>query len=375
MTKYSRNIEGLRKNKTYINIVAIPFAFCMMIAISFAAEVFPQSIEQNRPSPIVSNEISGQIKARDIGDSRLTTYYFAFNGGRGDIFINVVTTNFNGDIDIYELSGLVPRTKIAVYADASSNETGRVVYLRKPEKLLLRIQGRSPDDDAATYRIKFAGSFEPLSGSASIEEPDSPEIKENTEGSVRVNSVGTIIERSEVPNDPKLSIEDDSDVKTDPLPKTEADIPSVFDPRKKSAVEASENETTIRTRARVIIEDPLADKAEKSEVPTDITVEITEKSSESKTLIRIERAPDEEYEEAEEPVKPKNRSPEKEAEMKASALQKINLVIFLKNGKKFEKRMSKVSSFNVFDGVLKVVAIDGEVTKFSILDVEKITIQ
>jgi len=37
--------------------------------------------------------------------------------------------------------------------------------------------------------------------------------------------------------------------------------------------------------------------------------------------------------------------------------------------------MNQVSSFNVFDGVLKIVGVDGRVTKFSILDVKKITIE
>ncbi|MEZ5346787.1 MAG: hypothetical protein R2681_14645 [Pyrinomonadaceae bacterium] len=354
-----------------INLFA-SFTISILLAIVLAADAFPQSIEQNRPTPIVSNEISGQIKARDIGDSRLTTYYFAFNGERGDIFINVVTKNLNGDIDIYELNGLVPRTKIAVYADSSSNETGRVVYLRKPEKLLLRIQGRTPDDDPATYQIKFAGSFQPLTGIAETEDSETPEIKEKPEGPVRVNSVGTIIEDEKPAEEAKPETEDVSGVSSDPLPKTTTEIPSVFDPRKRSDRDESEEN---KSRPRVIIEDPLSPKSEDSENISDMTVEITDKSKEPKTLITIERVEDDDEKAADETPEQTDLSPEKEAELKVAALQKINLVITLKNGKKFEKRMSKVSSFNVFDGVLKVVAIDGEVTKFSILDVEKITIQ
>ena len=64
-----------------------------------------------------------------------------------------------GQIDIFTADGLRPLTKIVIFADAASNETGRIVYLRRPERLLLRIQGRTPNDDAAAYRIKFAGSF------------------------------------------------------------------------------------------------------------------------------------------------------------------------------------------------------------------------
>ena len=111
-----------------------------------------------------TNEIIGTIKARDIGDPRLTSYFYTFNGAQGDIFINVVTKNFNGDIDVFTVEGLKSLTKIVVYADSPDSETGRLIYLRKPEKLLLRVEGRSPNDDPATFRIKFAGSFEAIKG-------------------------------------------------------------------------------------------------------------------------------------------------------------------------------------------------------------------
>ena len=152
-----------------------------------------QSSDQNFPTPITSNELSGTIKARDIGDARLTTYFFTFNGNQGDIFINVVTKNFNGDIDVFAVEGLRPLTKIVVYADSSDNETGRVIYLRKPEKILMRIQGRSPNDDPATFQIKFAGSFAPGEFTAETETPKLSESRKESNSDVIVNSVGTII--------------------------------------------------------------------------------------------------------------------------------------------------------------------------------------
>ena len=99
------------------------------------------------PTPVTTNEINGKIAARDIGDARLTSYFYTFDGNQGDIFINVQTSNFNGDIDVFTADSTKSFTRITVYADISQNETGRVIYLRKPEKLLLRIQGRTPNDD------------------------------------------------------------------------------------------------------------------------------------------------------------------------------------------------------------------------------------
>ena len=68
---------------------------------SFNLSVKAQSTNQNFPTAVTSNEISGKINARDLGDARLTSYFYVFNGKSGRIFINVVTKNFDGDIDVF----------------------------------------------------------------------------------------------------------------------------------------------------------------------------------------------------------------------------------------------------------------------------------
>src|SRR5688500_4866895 len=115
-----------------------------------AVGITAQSTNQSSPTPVTSTEISGTIKARDVGDARLTSYYYQFDSDQGDLFINVVTRNFTGDIDIFTQSGLRPLAKIVVYADLAESETGRVLYLRKPEKMILRVQGRKPGDEPTT---------------------------------------------------------------------------------------------------------------------------------------------------------------------------------------------------------------------------------
>ena len=71
-----------------------------------------QSTDQNFPTAVTSNQIEGTIKARDIGDSRQTIYFYTFNGTQGDVFVNVVTTNFDGTIDVFNADNLQPITKI-----------------------------------------------------------------------------------------------------------------------------------------------------------------------------------------------------------------------------------------------------------------------
>jgi hypothetical protein len=170
-----------------------------VIAAVFTAAVFAQSTDQAFPTPVTSNMIEASIPARDIGDSRLTTYYYTFDSGQGDLFVNIVSNNLTGDIDVFTLNTMLQLTKVTVYGDLSESETGRVLYFRKPEKLLLRIQGRTPNDEPATITIKFAGSFVAATSGQTDERPELPTVNaENTSGFV-LNSVVTVIERRKKP--------------------------------------------------------------------------------------------------------------------------------------------------------------------------------
>ncbi|MGH9819191.1 MAG: hypothetical protein ACRD43_03395, partial [Pyrinomonadaceae bacterium] len=160
----------------------------------FTAAAYAQSTSQNFPTPVTTGEVKGEIRARDIGDPRLTTYFYTFNGSQGDMFVNVVSKNFNGDIDIFIADGLKPLSKIVVYADISDTETGRVIYLRQPAKIILRVEGRTPNDDPAIFKLKFAGSFV-ASTDIGEQEPDLPEVTGANNSRTKVNSVGTVIER------------------------------------------------------------------------------------------------------------------------------------------------------------------------------------
>ncbi|MEQ1605555.1 MAG: hypothetical protein ABL999_11875 [Pyrinomonadaceae bacterium] len=301
--------------------------------------VFGQSRDQNFPTAITSSEINGVVKARDLGDSRLTSYYYAFEGSQGDIFINVVTKNFAGDIDVFTQDGLKTLTKVVIFADSGLSETGRLIYLRKPEKLLLRIQGRTPNDDAATYRIKFGGSFIAIKGN---KEEAEPTIERDAEQSKTVvNSVGTIVEITPKPLPAKetpVRVEKESEVKkSDTASKT---------------VVAKEKEilAPARTKPEVVVSSTIKEPAEtKTEIPA-------KPVDTRKASVKSEKSAARE-------------------EKKADPLESIRLVIQMKDGTVVARPMKDVLRFSVDKGVLTVVSKRGAVSKYSILDVAKVTFE
>ncbi len=364
------------------------FYRAILLVAAFAVHASSQSISQDFPTPITSNEISGTIKARDLGDSRLTTYYFALGGEQGDLFINLVTKNFTGDIDVFTANGLRPLTKIVVYADYGEAETGRAIYLRKPERLLLRIQGRTPNDDAATFRLKFAGSFAALSSDDLPTAPELPKVTGSTRGEVRVNSAGTII------SEPRL--------------------PAVVADERAGDGTVAQNETTREAKADepekpvsekvvakpvLVITDPVGKDDEPKKLPaTPVrktnrvgtraarsgkgTVKVDGKDRSAKTETPAEPAETIAKDRGNEPpagfrtlTDKRRKAAKPPAEPKADPLESIHLVIRFKDGRSIEKKMSEVFKFSVDKGILTVVLKDGSITRHPIIDVARVTIE
>ena len=350
--------------------------FLIVICVAFGSAVsYAQSTSQSFPTPITTNEIGGTINARDIGDGRLTTYYYAFDGEQGDIFLNLVSKNFNGDIDVFMLDGLRPLTKMVIYSDLSENETGRVIYLRKPEKLLLRVQGRSPNDDAASFRIKFGGSFVALKASDGIAEPALPEIvKTENESGTRVNSVGTIIETVPDPTPARketvaAAVKADGDKQTDAAEteKTEdSEKVEKAEPRKKLEVIVSDDlPKTEKIAPRKRTRTPAAKPRTKKPAKTAAKIVIPDETPTAEPAVEL-------------PVRkttPKTRAKKAVKEKLPDPLENIRLVILFKDGKTIERPMSEVFKFSVDKGVLTIIHKDGSIGRYSIFDVTKVTIE
>lgn len=351
---------------------------------AFASPYLAQSSSQEYPTPITQSELSGTIKSRDVGDSRLTTYYFVFGGSQGDLFINLMTRNFTGDFDIFVQPGLQPLTKIVVYAESSDNETGRAIYLRKSENLLLRVQGRSPNDDPAEFRLKFAGSFVAANPSERDLPPDLPKVKSDATAGIKVNSVGTIIEE-------KAKVRPVQDVT---LTETEAVQPQTTEVAKeekaaeeKDTAPVETTEKTSNTRVEVVVSDSLPKEtvAEKPDVKPKPTRSTRRSRAAARRQVPKAATPTETdtvvatpppTEEPKPVAVKKPRRPARAPKVKPpDPLADIRLIILFKDGRTIERPMSEVFRFTVDRGILTVISKDGTVGRYPILEVAKVTIE
>ena len=295
-------------------------SFIQFSIVALAASLASaQSSDVNFPTALTTNAINGTIKSRDIGDSRLTTYYLTFGAEQGDLFLSFISKNFDGDVDVFAADGMKPLTKLVIYSDGSTNETGRLIYLRKPEKLILRLQGRPPGDVSATFQIKFAGSFVAAKPSG---QDDAPTVAGVFDPSV--NSIGTISEKPIVrQSEPQVVAEK---VAVSDVPKDSIDVKPA--------------------------------KVQKPK-PQKPVVEVTEVYKKSE----VQKQP-----------KPKVERVEKPKET-ANPLANIRLLIVFKDGRRVDRPMSEVVRVNVDGPNLVVILKDGRIGNYSLLDVEKFTIQ
>lgn len=340
---------------------------CFFVLSSVTA--FAQSTDQNFPTAVTTNEIDGAIRARDMGDARLTSYFYAFDGGQGDMFINVVTKNFTGDIDVFTIDAMTPLTKMVIYSEGEASETGRLVYLRKPERLILRVQGRTPNDDPANFRIKFGGSFIALAPQKVQEAPTVAKAAPDEPG-VRVNSTGRIVAVIPKPQ-PTPRVVEPPPVK-EPVARSRPVVKPVDTERAKTTPPVStkkprdagtvfENDTS-----KVTVEEAKPAEREPSNAKPAVKTPVR-KPVAGRGAPATERV-------ARDVPKPTVRKPEPEPKT-ADPLASVRLVIQMKDGTTFWMPMNEVLRFTVDKGTMTVVGKNGSITRYNILDVEKTTIQ
>lgn len=331
-------ILGRGRAKCLRNAAAVLIVVCGSFVVARS-----QSTLQDFPTPIMTNQISGEIAARRIGDSRTTTYFYAFKGETGDTFINVVTENFAGDIDVMVVDGLRLLSRIVVLADTTPSETGRVIYLRKPEKLLLRINGRSPNDDPAKFQVKFAGSFVAIGEAEATPVPELPEVPKAilTETIVAGRSVGR--DEKAKPDRTELAIEK-QESEAEVAAKNTVETPAV------ATVPAAGKQTTVPPS---VLKDrpPTENRRSRTEARSTRPEQPQSDTDSAKPPSKVEKGAD------------------------ADPMAQFRLVIIFRDGSRIDRPMTEILRFTVDKGTLTVIGRDGRIGRYAMSDVQRVGIE
>jgi hypothetical protein len=326
-----------------------------------------QSLDPAVPAPVRSNQLTGRIAPRDLGDSRLTDHYFAFTGTPGDLLITVQSTNLNGDIDVFTAGTLRPLLKLTLYAESSA-AIKKGIYLRKREDLILRVEARTPNDDEGIYTLSFSGSFEPIIGGPDIAEVETPVstpgFTRDGRRTKRVSSVGARI------NEPEPPVEVASATPTpEPSPEaTPVETPAVTETEKRATVNppkttpprtsrgrrpAGRRTSTTRPAETAKIEEPPKPESEAETTDEAPKPKPIPRSSSRRTATARQ---------------PKAAPPEPEPEIGP------RLIIETNDGTLINRSMSTVRRVTVENGQVVVTGKDGKIDRIMLVNILRMSI-
>jgi hypothetical protein len=300
-----------------------------------------QSTDIEYPTPVRSSEISGTVMPRDLGDSRLTRYYYSFTGTPGDLIVTAESGNLEGDVDIFTAGTLRPLAKISLYAVGTTLGGSKTVYLRTRESLILRVEARTPNDNEGSFHVSFSGSFEPVSRDIPDPEPVIPMLS-SANGSMkgrRVTATGARIEE----------------------PVTEA--PAATKP---------EMETT--TSATPASETPSAENPAVVAKTQPSKPVITPRIRRTRTPRPIRRGPATTARKAPTTAEP-NVTAAASAAPAVEPASGARLIIETRDGMRVERFMTTVRRVTVERGQLIVVATDGKIERHPMTDVLRMAIE
>jgi hypothetical protein len=129
------------------------------LLLTAALDCAAQSSDPGYPAPVFSNEISGRIAPRDLGDARRTRHFYIFRGTEGDVLVTLEGSELVGDLDVFTATTQRPLIKITLLGDPA--RVTKSFYVRKEETLILRVEARASGDLEGSYRVTFGGSFAP----------------------------------------------------------------------------------------------------------------------------------------------------------------------------------------------------------------------
>jgi hypothetical protein len=363
-----------------------------MLAVMFSASsAFAQSIEPNSPTPVVSNEITGRIAPLDIGDARLTRFFYTFNGLQGDLELTVESYNLDGDIDIYLAGNLRPLTKVTLYAGASATKFSKSVYLRRDEPLILRVQARTPNDAEGTYRITFGGAFRPAdrlassSDTASSGEPTpaspTPTPARSANRNVRrVTSTGARIEEPVA----EVAVKEEAEKVEKTPEEPPAAAPAKATPRPRPARNRTRGNTRTQTARRSAPGTGSGGDTEKGETPkpeesrpetAEAEATPAKAKPERARPVRVPRARNNRNTARRTDAPPAEVVPTSPAETPAPPAPSPRLVLVMRDGETFERDMSSVRRVTVENGMIVIVSKNGKTERQPMAAVLRMSIE
>jgi hypothetical protein len=281
------------------------------------------------------------------------------------------------------------------YAESTTSAT-KNIYLRRRERLILRVEARTPNDDPGTYRIRFSGSFEPLSaGALAADLEKTPEGNKDSGKSAdgrttRVSSVGARIDEpvEEVaavptpkPTPKPIPVETPSpkpEKATKKEPASEATVRTVLgrrrQPRRSTTAPPAPTETAKE------IEKPAAnDSAKVAEVGTNKPSETETAAAAVATGNSPEAESEKKTDSGESEPAPIRRAgvrktPSRASTRRAPPENKARLVIDQRDGTRREFLMSNVRKVTVENGEIVVEANDGYTQRISMTQVARMSI-
>jgi len=345
---------------------SILFLLVLAALCASAQNGLAQSSDQSLPTPVLTNEINGRIKALDLGDPRSTRHFYAFEGNPGDLLITIDTKNLNGDFDVFTSVTFRPLMKTTVYASSQSPEVTKGIYLRAHQILILRVEARTPSDEPGTYHIRFGGTFARFSGGIPVAEAstESDETAEKS-GANRLSSVGATIPR------PPTETVETAEAKPSPSPEKAAEKTSEETQQVKKTGSNTSRRTTSRPPPRRGTRPPPSKptaSAKKTE-PAKIETPKTETEA-AKT-------------EAEKPVEEKPAVTEKPAETgppsaktkSQEALPGARLIIEEKDGTRIDRPMSTVRRVTIEGNAIVIILKTGKIERIAMSDVARMSIE
>lgn len=316
-----------------------------------------QSSEQSLPTPVLRNEINGRIAPLDLGDPRLTRHYYAFEGSPGDLLITIDSKNLNGDMDVFTAVTFRPLMKTTLYASSQSGEVTKGLYLRSRQIFVLRVEARTPNDEAGTYHIRFGGTFAAFSGGIPVAENTAPQEDSTAASgnSNRLSSVGATIPR------PVVEIPATTEPKVGENEKPAEDKAVT----KKTTAAASAKPKPIRPAARNTRVPPRPVRPKPAPAEPAKTEEA--KTEEGKTETT---APKEEKTESSTAEKPAAKSNTQELPMAGA-----HLIIESKDGTKIDRPMATVRRVVVEGGMIVIVLKTGRIERIPMASVNRMAIE